>query len=157
MNSQGEKLDLISSLTKELLERMGIGEAEVLVREEKDGAVKVSIQTEQAGILIGARASRLKALQLILRMIVAQRLGEWLPLLLDINNYRQRRRLELEKMAKEAAEKAASSQENVVLPPMSAYDRRIIHLVLSGDSRVETESVGEGEARRVVVKPSRKQ
>jgi spoIIIJ-associated protein len=153
MGKKDEKNELIVTVAKDLLEKVGLKSVDIHVEEDKEGAIKISVQTDQPGLLIGAHARRLQALQLILRMMIANKFGEWQPVLLDINGYREERKIKLEQMAKEAAQKAVQLKRKVLLPPMSAYDRRVIHLALSTVPEVETESVGEEEERKVAVKP----
>jgi spoIIIJ-associated protein len=154
MSKKDKKSELITETAEELLGKIGLESADVQVEEDKEGAIKISIQTEQPGLLIGAHARRLQALQLVLRMIIANKLKEWQPVLVDVNGYRQEREVKLQQMAEEAAQRALQLKREILLPPMSAYDRRVVHLALAEVSEVKTESVGEGEERRVVVKPA---
>ncbi|MFA5083836.1 MAG: R3H domain-containing nucleic acid-binding protein [Candidatus Paceibacterota bacterium] len=72
---------------------------------------------------------------------------------LDINNYRRERERLITELAKAAAHKAILNKEEIQLPPMNAYERRLVHLEIAGHPDLKTESVGEGKERRVIIKP----
>jgi len=148
---QKDKTEAIKKFTQELLDNLGV-KATFLV-EEKEGIVKINFQTDNPGILIGYHGQTLSAIQLILSLITYRKLGEWTKIVVDVADYRQRREETLKRMAFSAAQKVKFSHQEQELPPMSSSERRIIHLALSDDSEVETESRGEGKERRVVVKP----
>ena len=148
-----KKLKLIKEVLGEIFENLGI-EANFKL-EEKQSVVFINIQTPTPGILIGYHGRTLAALQRILSLIVYRRLGEWLKIVVDVGDYRQKREETLKRMAFSAAQKVKFSGKEQELPPMTSVERRIIHLTLSGDPEVETESRGEGKERRVVIKPKR--
>ena len=115
----------------------------------------LEIETPNSSLLIGSRGKRLDAFQFLLRMAFYQQTGEWLPLLVEVNGYRRQREEKLTAMAEKAAEEALKLNSEVELPPMVPYERKIIHLALSQKEGITTESRGEGEERRVVVKPQK--
>jgi len=86
-------------------------------------------------------------------MIAYRKFGEWTRILVNVGDYRERRKEVLERMALAVAQRAKFSGQPQALPPMSAFERRIIHLALTGDSELETASEGEGKDRHVVIKP----
>lgn len=143
----------------ELLGFLGV-QAERKVSMEVDDSdskfLKVSIEGEELGYLIGYRGGTLNSFQLIFSQILAGELGESVPLLIDIAGYRKRREGDLESLALRAAREARESGQNVELPPLNAFERRIVHLVLKKEEGVETESEGEGEDRHVIVKVDKK-
>jgi len=148
-----EKLKVIKEVLKEILGQLGI-EANFKL-EEKEGTVFVNLETSTPGILIGYHGRTLFSLQRIISLIVYRRVGEWLKIILNVGDYRQRREETLKRMALSLAQKVKFSGQEQALPPMSSAERRIIHLVLSGDPEIATESRGEGKERRVVVKPKK--
>ena len=75
------------------------------------------------------------------------------PAFFDVNNYRRERETIITELAREAARKAAATKEEISLPAMNSYERRIIHVELAGRPDVATESVGSGRSRYVVVRP----
>lgn len=138
---------------KELLERMGV-QAQVTVREsQKDEPFTVNISGEDLSILIGPRGETLNALQYIARLIASRELLRWAAFFLDVEGYRQRRAKELQDLAYRMAERAALTKQPLVLEPMPAYERRIIHIALRDHPLATTQSVGQGEHRRVTILP----
>jgi len=122
--------------------------------EEKLGvSVIFDIKGGDLGVLIGRRGQTLDSLQYILRLMVTRHTGLSIALVLDVNGYKRRRSESLHSLALHIAEQVASSGRSCALEPMSAYDRRIVHLTLAEHPCVVTESVGFGEARKVVVLP----
>ncbi len=120
--------------------------------EDADAPVTFDIQGEDLGILIGRRGQTLSCLQYIVRLIVSNHTGSRVAIVLDVAGYKQRRYDELQALARQMAEQVEMRGEPVTLSPMSPYERRIIHLTLADHSGVSTESIGFGEARRVVIK-----
>jgi spoIIIJ-associated protein len=148
-----DKIKITKEISEKLLKLIGL-EAKVVVAEDKENqAIKVDVDTAEPGILIGYHGETLSSLQLLLGIMVSRKAGEWLRVLVNIGDYRQKREEVLKNMALSAAQKAKFSGEPVSLPPLSGSERRIIHLTLADNPSVETQSEGEGEERRVIVKP----
>jgi len=145
------KLELVKKLTQQLLTLLEV--AVEFVVEEKEEIVNINFQTDNPGMLIGYHGETISAFQRILSLMVYKKLDEWPRILVDVGDYRQRRQQTLEKMALSVAQKVKFSGRHQALPPMSPVERRIIHIALSDNPDVETESEGEGRERRVVVKP----
>ena len=146
-------LKVIEETLKEILEKLGIEASFKL--EEKEGVIFGNLETKTPGLLIGYHGKTLSSLQRILSLIVYHRLNKWPKIILDIGGYRRQREETLKRIALSTAKKVKFSGQEEELPPMSSVERRIIHLTLSEDSEVITESKGEGKERRVVIKPSR--
>lgn len=127
--------------------------AEFEIEKDKDGIYWVKIKTEEAGILIGSHGQTLQSLKHFLTLALYKKLGEWVNLLVDVNDYWQKRKQDLEMMAEKAAERVATTGEPAILSYLNSAERRIIHLTLSSHPQVLTESEGEGRERRVVIKP----
>ena len=121
-------------------------------KEDADAPVTFDIQGDDLGILIGRRGQTLSCLQYIVRLIVSNRTESRVEIVLDVAGYKQRRYDELQALARQMAEQVEMRGEPITLSPMSPYERRIIHLTLAEHSGVSTESIGFGEARRVVIK-----
>jgi len=115
--------------------------------------VEVKIQTDEPQVLIGERGKTLIEIQRLLGRIVNKIGEEQFYVNLDINEYKEKKMEYLKNLAKESADDAAFTKKEKALPPMSSYERRIIHMELSNRSDVETESEGEEPYRRVVIKP----
>jgi spoIIIJ-associated protein len=111
----------------------------------------LNIKGDDLGILIGRRGQTLASLQYTVRLIVAKRLQSRQHLSLDVEGYKERRYKSLHALALRIAEQVRTSGRPINLEPMPADERRIIHLALADDPRVTTESLGEGEYRRVAI------
>jgi spoIIIJ-associated protein len=107
------------------------------------------------GLLIGRRGETLHSLQFLLNLMVSRRMQKWPQMIVDVGNYRQRRRDSLEGLARRMAERVQQSGRPITLEPMAAYERRIVHLALREDATVYTQSTGEGEGRKVIIYPAK--
>ncbi len=121
--------------------------------ETADAAVAFNVEGDDLGILIGRRGQTLSCLQYIVRIIVGHQQQVWMPIVIDVEGYKQRRYQALQVLARNMAEQVEAKGTPFTLEPMSAYERRIIHLTLADHPDVITESTGEGEARKVVILP----
>lgn len=121
--------------------------------EKSESPVVLDIQGDDLGILIGRRGQTLACLQYITRLMTTHQTGFTSPLVLDVNGYKKRRYESLRALAQHVAEQVEVNGRSCALEPMPAYERRIIHLALAEHPGVITESVGFGEARKVVVLP----
>lgn len=115
--------------------------------------VALDIRTDDSGILIGRRGETLAALQFIINLIAGRRLHGEAGVSLDVEGYRHRHYESLQNMALRVAERVAATGRPVALEPMPARERRVIHLALAERADVTTQSVGEGDARRVEIRP----
>jgi len=122
------------------------------VDEAEEKFLKVSIEGEDLGYVIGYRGNTLNALQLLFVQILSREIEENVMVLVDINGFRERRKAHLESLALRAMQQAKDSKQDIELPPLSPYERRVIHLLIKKEEGVETESIGEGEDRHIVVK-----
>lgn len=114
----------------------------------------LNITGEDLGILIGRRGETLNAIQYLVRLYANRHLHYWPRIEIDVEAYKQRRTVSLQKLAVTMADRAASSGKTVVLEAMSARERRLIHLALRDRSDVITKSVGEGDTRKVTIIPT---
>jgi len=146
---------LAESVT-ELLEKMGFQCEVEVTKIEEDGVQSAicNIKTEESSFLIGQYGVNLESLQHIARIVVRKKIPQNLNFTLDVNSYRQEKNESIVKMAKSLAEEALLERRAVILRPMSPYERRLVHLELSKNEKVKTESIGDGENRRVVIKPA---
>lgn len=148
------KLEIVKELSEELLKNLEIP-AKLEVVEDQEKVISVQIEAGEPGVLIGYHGETLSSFQLILSLMVYRKTEEWTRILVNVGDYREKRQESLERLALSAAQKVKFSGTEYSLPPMSASERRIIHLALSSDPEVVTESEGEGYQRRVVVKPKK--
>ena len=119
------------------------------------GGPIIDLVGEDSGLLIGRRGQTLQALQFLVTLIVRKQMGEDVRVVLDVENYRQRRETSLRDMAAKVASRVAQTNRSITLEPMSPADRRIIHTSLAQHPGVRTESAGEGENRKVTIMPRR--
>ncbi len=148
---------------KQLLELMGLKAIVELVPYEQEEPsegepqpIILEVKGEDLGILIGRRGETLAALQYIVRLVVAHQQKARIPLSIDVEGYKQRRYRSLRELAIRLAQKASSTGQSMTLEPMPADERRIVHLALSVNPDVTTQSIGEGEMRKVVVMPKKR-
>lgn len=159
MENQGENREIEKKLedtVNELISKMGF-QAEVSVQKsDEDGRETFicDLKTDESNFLIGQYGINLQSLQHIARVVVRKKLEDKINFVLDVNSYRKEKNDSVTKMAKSFADQALAEKRAVVMRPMSSYERRIVHLELSKDERIKTESIGEGEDRRVVIKPA---
>lgn len=152
MAENTEEIDQVKSVTVELLEKLEVA-GEVTVAIDETDAFRVHVATEETGLLIGFHGKTLESFQIILGILVSKKLGKWVRVYVNVGDYREKREEALMHMAQRAAERAVAIGRSVELTSLSASERRVIHLTLSGDERVTTESVGEGDYRILLVKP----
>lgn len=148
--------EIILGLTCELFEMMNfsINKAAVedVAGEEDQAQVLVSLDVENPASLIGFRGKNLAAIQLILSLAVKNKLGDWVRVILDINNYRGEQKTRLEAMTTSLADRVVATGKSVQMANMSSYERRLCHMVLANRDDVLSESEGEGEDRHIVIK-----
>lgn len=124
--------------------------------ELKDKHLLVELTGDDMGILIGKRGQTLDALQYLVSLVVNKKSPYYISVMLDTENYRQRRKETLESLAFNLAKKVKHTKRNVVLEPMNPYERRIIHSALQNDRFVTTYSEGEEPYRNVVITMKKK-
>jgi spoIIIJ-associated protein len=148
--------DVIRETVQDMVEKMGF-RAEVETKEslsEEDAVTICNIKTEDSNFLIGQYGVNLQSLQHIARLLVRKKTEDRVSFIVDVNLYRQEKNGSIEKMAREMAEQAIREKRAVIMRPMTAYERRIVHMELSKNSEIKTESIGEDENRKVVIKPA---
>lgn len=126
---------------------------DVVVTNSEPGEVELEIRGEGLGLLIGRHGATLDALQMLAAVVGNTGLSQGARVVVDAEQYRERRREMLRKMAVQQAEKAKDSQQEVVIPDLKAFERRIVHLTLKDDPDVETYSEGDGDDRCIVISP----
>jgi spoIIIJ-associated protein len=142
----------VRSLVEKVVAELGV-HCRVEVREEAD-AVHVDCVGGDVGVLIGRYGQTIDAVQYIINAIVARREGERVEVTIDAAGYRERRRAILERLAVRSAERARNMGEPVGLEPMTAVERKVVHLRLKEFGGVETSSEGTEPNRYVVVTPT---
>jgi len=124
-----------------------------LVEPDERVPLTLDVSGQDLGLLIGRRGETLYALQFVVRQILSKEFGRWLPVLVDVESYLVRRRKTLQQLADRMADRVVFSGRKVTLEPMAPHERRIIHIQLRDHEDVYTNSVGEGDRRKVVILP----
>lgn len=151
--------EVAKGVLEALLTMMGVAasvmpQAKPLVEgEEATTSIALDIKGDDLGILIGRRGQTLSCLQYIVRLIVGHQTKARAPVIVDVEGYKQRRYEALRALAWRMAEQVKARGVPFTLEPMSAYERRIVHLALADHLDVTTQSIGDGEARKVVILP----
>lgn len=122
--------------------------------DESDGRITFDIVGDETETLIGNKGQTLDALQFILGRILGREREGRTPLRVDCGGYRERRQDALIDMAQQLGEKSTQTGKIVVINPMSAHDRRIVHMTLKDTPGISTSSEGEGSERRVLIIPA---
>jgi spoIIIJ-associated protein len=137
---------------QEILNYMGLL-AVAELKEEGTGEATVNIKGEDLGQIIGKEGAMLKALQILVSTMVGREFAERVRIYLDAGGYRERHENALKRLAQEAAKDVEATGNEKVLPPMSAADRRVIHMLFKDSEKISTYSKGEGADRRLVIAP----
>lgn len=146
--------EIIKQEIANVLERMGYGGEIEAVEAHEGSTSRFSVRLRgEANMLIGERGGNLAALELVIKAILRKKYGEFVKFTLDINDYRMKRLEDLKQDVKSAAKEVRLYKKEVPLKPMSAFERRIVHLLLAEYPDITTESIGQEPERRVVVKP----
>jgi len=150
---QKDVLEKIKKVVEEFFQKMTF-EVEVVISLLEENSVSIDIETEKPQILIGEKGQTLIDLQRLLFNVLKRKIPEFSGYInLDINKYKKKKTEYLKELANSVADQVALTKKEKVLPPMQAFERRIIHLELADRSDVTTESIGKEPERRVVIKP----
>ncbi|MGA3083849.1 MAG: RNA-binding cell elongation regulator Jag/EloR [Thermodesulfobacteriota bacterium] len=142
------------TLTQDILNLMGV-EATLQITKEKE-TLHIKIEGDKSGLLIGRRGQNLDALQYLISRILNRKGPDKTKVILDSGDYRSRREGYLKDLALKMAEKAKQTGKPVVISPLPAHERRIIHLTLEKDKSLKTISRGEGQLKKMVIFASKK-
>ena len=149
-----ERNEAILKIVCEILEKLGVSVESAFAEdvEGDEGQVLVGIKLSDPSRLIGSYGRNLSALQTVARLAVKKAFGDEVRVVVDVNDYRVEQKERLLRMAKSMAEKVKTTGQEVVMVPMSSYERRICHMAVAEVEGVVSESEGEGVERHVVIK-----
>jgi len=133
-----------------------LGVPAIVELNEEPERILLNIQGDGSGLLIGRKGQTLDALEYLLNKIVHKSAEDKKRIVVDTENYRSRRKESLIRLAHRLGEKAKRLGRPVTISPMSAHDRRIIHLALQDDQNLRTRSLGTGLYRKLVISPEKK-
>jgi len=146
------KLKELEETVRKFFERTGfLIETDDLFIEEE--TIFLKLKSEEPRVLIGKNGRTLNEIQHLLRIILRKKFLENFFLDIDINSYKEKKIEYLKEIAREAADNVSLIKKEKILEPMSAYERRIIHLELAKRLDITTESIGQDPERRIVVRP----
>lgn len=150
-----EELDTIAdvaiSVVRSILSHFDAEGSSIDEYEGDEGELILDITAPDLAVLIGRHGRTLESLQTLVSLLVSRKLGFRYPVSIDVEGYKSRRHDKVVSMAKNAVSRAVSQGRSVNLPPMSAYERRLVHIALCEDDRIDTHSEGVEPERRVVI------
>lgn len=147
---------VLKSLVEELLGLMQVKVSSEVSFDKVNDAYVVGLEAgDETGLLIGRKGETLLSIQSVLGFLLKQKTGEWMRVVVNIGDYREKEQSYLESLASSAAQRAVETGEPQSLYNLKAWQRRVIHLFLGENKDVSTESMGEGEERYLVVKSNK--
>lgn len=148
-----ENLKLIQEIIKDFFEKMFFADIQIFLS-YKDSILFIDLKVEDPQILIGKRGKTLFEIYHLLKAILKKKINEPKFFIeFDINDYKKKKVEYLKKTAREIAQRVSLTKIEEILPPMSSYERRIIHLELSNFPDIFTESIDKGQNRKITIKP----
>ena len=144
-----DNIDNIIAFITDLLKKMGF-ESKITLKEETEDQILLNIESKDSGIIIGKHGKTLESLQYLINIIHHKENEKNKKILLDTENYRQKREDTLKNLAKNIAQKVRKTKKYQILEEMNPYERRIIHLTLENESDIETTSIGRNRTNKRV-------
>jgi len=156
-----EKIRAACTVTEGLLDAMGLNDARIEIERAEPGPSKeevpplvVDVSGPGTEVLVESDGEALNAFQYLVRLLVGRKLKGWVHVGVDVKGHKAQRADRLIDLAHRMADQAVDTDRTVVLQPMPPHERRVVHVALHDDSRVSTESIYEGERRRVTIVPN---
>lgn len=153
-----EELDKVADTAIEYLKAIitpfDLGEITINEYEGAERELILDINGDNLAVLIGIHGNTLDSIQQIISLILRNKLDFYYPVIIDVEGYKSRQRMKLEKTARNIANKVAATGREYKMYPMNPYKRRVIHSYLANDDRVNTHSEGEGRNRHLIVTPA---
>lgn len=145
---------IAAQVLRDLLKIMDIQAVVDIVNAAEPGApITLNIEGDELGVLIGRHGRALSSLQYLVRLIVAEKVKQWVSINVDVDWYKRRHYDSLKKLALRLADQVTNRKRVITMEPMPPDERRIIHITLANHPDVVTQSTGEGDERRVVIQP----
>lgn len=132
---------------------LNLDQIKIDVDEEENINISLTVPEENAGIFVGRHGEGLASLRMIFSLIIFQRFNSWPKLHLNVNDYQERREDALRELATNAAQRSIELQKEIILPNLSSYERRLVHMILEEIPEVKTESRGEAPYRQMYIIP----
>lgn len=152
---EGDRADRAGDFLEDLFERLDVDCYVEVAADRVDGKILIDIAGPDTGVIIGRKGAVLDAIELVLSRAMDNKDGGGIRISLDAEGYRERRAEKLRSVAADQARRVVQTKRPVSLEPMSARERRIIHMALKSDPAVQTRSEGEGPDRHIIIEPNR--
>lgn len=146
---------IIHDTTEKLLKLLDIEATFEIVGKEDDEGVDIVLDTKDSGIVIGYHGEILEALQLVLSLCVSKEIGRFIRISIEVGDYKKNRTDWLRNVALTTKEKVIDQHQEIAIPNLKSWERRIVHLLLQNDEEVISASQGEGRDRVLVVSPKK--
>jgi spoIIIJ-associated protein len=146
------KLEEVKKSAEKILGFMNVS-PKVTVEEGEEGVINLTIEGDELNFLIGYRGESLDAMQTLVGLMIYKKTGEWTRVVVDINGYRKQKMDKIEQITKTYIDKVRFFGKEVEMNPMTPSERRQVHTLIGEYDDVVSESTGEGQNRRVVLKP----
>ncbi len=144
----------VAEIISNILSQLNLDESQYKIdTAEENVNITLNLPGESAGVFVGRHGESLSSLRMVFSLILFQRFGVWPKIHLNVNDYQERREEALKEIADSAVEKAVSLKKEIILPNLSSFERRIIHMYLSERKDIKTESRGVPPLRQMVVIP----
>ncbi len=144
-----KKVEEITEKLFSLLEITGTFE----VTQNDENTLDILMDTKDSGMVIGYHGEGLESLQLIISLIVAKKLGQFIRVSIEVDGYKKNRTEYLEKLAQQMREKALEENSEQIVESLKSWERRIVHMIFQEDEEVTSESAGAGRERVLIIKP----
>lgn len=149
-----DTVQIARGLIEELIQLLNLeATVDLLQASPDDEMVAFDIKGDDLGVLIGRRGQTLASFQYLVRLMVAQQVHSWTPLTVDIEGYKKRRLESLRSLALRLADRVTSNKRSMTLEPMPPDERRMVHMALADHPDVTTQSIGDGDSRKVTILP----
>jgi spoIIIJ-associated protein len=145
--------EAVGKILSNIINSTGL-DTDVYVRDQmEEGSIVFELEGKDSGLLIGRRGETLSSIEYLVRLIASKNLDKRANVMLDVEDYKLRRKEKVASIADSTAEKVIQTGKRISLEPMSASDRRIVHMTLADNDQIETQSKGEGLQRKVIINP----
>jgi len=150
-----ENLKKIKEIIQDFFEKTGLGNYKIEIKDPENSTLFVNLEIDEPKALIGERGQTLADIQRLLRIILQKKTAPDQPFYvdLDINEYKKNKKDYLKEIAIVAADEVFLTKKEKQLPPMSAFERKVVHTELASRSDISTESFGQEPERAVIIKP----
>lgn len=149
---KSDVIEFSKDYVKKLVNGMGIDDV-VIETQRKDEYIKLTLHSEQNSILIGKDGRTLSSIQNLLRAAVQNETDNYFNLIVDVENYKEKKEHNIERLAKKLAKEVLRTKEPITMDSMNSYERRLVHNALQNFKGISSDSEGEEPNRRIVIKP----